>query len=185
MSVRSVALALGAMMLFGCVAAPRGAFRKGFDPASVQEIAVGAFGSGQGSGGEFMRDLFIQELLRRGMSVKAEPSGARYVLKGVVSRFMPERQFMIYSGTQNAVIVNHITEVPGSMVYNVGPVFGLQSEQVVVSNATVGVSARLEDTSTGDVLWTGSFTYEALSVDTAAQAVARYLVNALFGGASR
>jgi len=185
MSLRSLHLVLGAIALSGCVAAPRGAFRKGFDPATVQEIAVGTFSSEQGFSSEFLRDVFTQELLRRGVSVKTQPSAARYVLKGTVARFVPERQFMISAGTHNAVIVNRVTEVPGSTVYNVGPVFGLQHEQVVLTNATVGVSARLEDAATGDVLWTGSFSYEALSVETAAQAVARYLVNALFGGTQR
>jgi hypothetical protein len=171
--------------IFSCVT-PRGTFYKGFDPQKLNVIAVGDFKpyGKESSSGEMIKNLVIEHLLKRGYTVKEKDSAdVEYILVGSVTKFLPEKKYLVYMGTdkQQVMLSGPLTEISGSYVYNIGSAFGVPNSDVVATNSTVGVSARLIEKSTGNVVWTSSFVYEALTVETAADVVVNYLITALTG----
>lgn len=172
-------------LLTSCVT-PRATFYKSFDPQKVSVIAVGEFKSYSGytSSGDMVKNLMIEHLLRRGYTVKEQISeDVEYILTGSVTKFLPEKKYLVYTGTdkQQIMIGGPLTEISGSYVYNIGSAFGIPNSEVVATNSTVGVSARLIEKKTGNIVWTASFVYEALTVETAADIVVNYLITSLTG----
>jgi hypothetical protein len=172
-------------IITSCVT-PKGTFYKGFTPQKINVISIGEFKpySNFPSSGEMMRNLVIDHLLRRGYTIKEQDSPeSEYILLGSVTRFLPEKKYLVYTGTdkQQVMVGGPLTEISGSYVYNLGSAFGLQDSNIVATNSTVGVSARLVEKKTGNVVWTCTFVYEALTVETAADIVANYLVTSLTG----
>ncbi|MCS7151039.1 MAG: hypothetical protein NZ928_01465 [Endomicrobia bacterium] len=185
MNITKSLVILVVVSFFSCVT-PRGTFYKGFDPQKITIISVGEFKpyGNYISSGELVKNLMIEHLLKRGYIVKEENSAdVEYVLTGSVTRFLPEKKYLVYTGTekQQVMIGGPLTEISGSYVYNIGSAFGIPDSQVVATNSTVGVSARLVEKKTGNVVWTSSFVYEALTVETAADVVANYLITSLTG----
>ncbi len=174
-------------MLFyvGCTLTPRGVFYKDFDPRRISVISVGQFTTSSGNAiSDYVKNLMIQNLLARNFTVKEVNSeDVDYVLLGSVTKFLPEKKFLVYTGTnkQQVMLGGPLTEISGSNVYNIGTAFGVSDGEIVVTNATVGVSARLVEKRTGNVVWSSSFSYEALTADTAAEIVANYLITSLTG----
>jgi len=171
--------------IFSCVT-PRGTFYKGFDPQKLSVIAVEDFKpyGEESSSGDMIKNLMIEHLLKRGYTVKEkEAVDVEYVLVGSVTRFLPEKKYLVYMGTdkQQVMLGGPLTEISGNYVYNIGSAFGVPNSDVVATNSTVGVSARLIEKSTGNVVWTSSFVYEALTVETAADVVVNYLITSLTG----
>ncbi len=171
--------------LTACVTS-KGTFYKGFDPQKINVISVGEFRpyGGFPSSGEMIRNLVIEHLLKRGYTIKEQDSAeVEYILLGSVTRFLPEKKYLVYTGTdkQQVMIAGPLTEISGSYVYNLGSAFGIPDSNIVATNSTVGVSARLVEKKTGNVVWTCSFVYEALTVETAADIVANYLITSLTG----
>lgn len=168
---------------YGCGITPKSTFYKNFSLTAQNIISVDQFNSSQDKvAGEYIRDLLIKELLSRNFTVKEINSeDVEYVIAGNVTRFLPEKKFLVYRGEnkQQILLSSTLTEISGSNVYNIGSAFGLPDSQIVVTNATVGVSARLVEKKTGNIVWSGSFVYEALTVDTAAEVVANYLITSL------
>lgn len=173
------------LFFIGCMT-PRGVFYKNFNPQKINIISVGEikpFGRYETSG-EMVRDLIIQHLLARNYTVKEENSSdVEYILLGSVTKFLPEKKFLVYTGTENQQVMlgGPLTEISGSNVYNIGSAFGVPNSEIVVTNATVGVSLRLVEKSSGNVVWSSSFVYEALTSDTAAEIVVNYLITSLTG----
>ncbi|MCX7716239.1 MAG: hypothetical protein N2Z73_02350 [Endomicrobia bacterium] len=185
MKLLKLLLILSITFLFSCLT-PRGTFYKSFDPQKLNVISVGEFKpfGGYISSGDMIRNLMIEHLLKRGFTVKEENSAdVEYVLTGSVTRFLPEKKYLVYTGTekQQVMIGGPLTEISGSYVYNIGSAFGIPNSQVVATNSTVGVSARLIEKKTGNVVWISSFVYEALTVETAADVVVNYLITSLTG----
>lgn len=54
-------------------------------------------------------------------------------------------------------------------------------QQILISNASVGMTAQMLEAATGNIIWTGAYTYEALDVESAAEGVASNLVASLPG----
>ena len=173
------------VFLSSCVT-PRGTFYKGFDPQKITVISVGEFKpyGGYPSSGDLIKNLMIEHLLRRDYTVKEQTDEeVEYILTGSVTRFLPEKKYLVYTGTdkQQVMLGGPLTEISGSYVYNIGSAFGIPNSEVVATNSTVGVSARLVEKKTGKIVWTSSFVYEALTVETAADIVANYLITSLTG----
>lgn len=57
---------------------------------------------------------------------------------------------------------------------------GLQ-QQILTSNASVGMTAQMLEVATGNIIWTGAYTYEALDVESAVEGIASNLVGSLPG----
>lgn len=57
---------------------------------------------------------------------------------------------------------------------------GMQ-QQILISNASVGMTAQMLEVSTGNIIWTGAYTYEALDVESAVEGIASNLVESLPG----
>jgi len=172
--------------VFTACVTPKGTFYKGFDPQKINVISVGEFKpyGNFPSSGEMLRNLVIEHLLKRGYTIKEQDSPeVEYILLGSVTRFLPEKKYLVYTGTekQQVMIGGPLAEISGSYVYNLGSAFGIPDSNIVATNSTVGVSVRLVEKKTGNVVWTCSFVYEALTVETAADIVANYLVTSLTG----
>lgn len=177
------------LFMNSCVT-PRGTFYKGFDPQKINVIAVGNFTpfSNYPSSGDMIKNLVIEHLLKRGYTVKeADNEEVEYMLVGSVTRFLPEKKYLVYTGTekQQVMIGGPLTEISGSYVYNLGSAFGIPDSEIVATNSTVGVCARLVEKKTGNIVWTSSFVYEALTVETAADIVVNYLITSLTGKKAR
>lgn len=171
---------------FFCCVTPKGVFYRGFELSRSAVISVDEFKpyGNYSSSGEMIRDLIIQHLLRRNFIVKdAKAEDVEYVLVGAVIKFQPEKKYLVYMGEEDKQIVvgNTLTEISGSYVYKISSAFGLKNAEVIATNSTVGVSAKLIEKKTGKILWSSSFTYEALTIETAADVVANYLVTSLTG----
>ncbi len=171
--------------IFGCVT-PKGTFYKDFDPQKLSVISVGEINSysDNPSSGEMIKNLIVEHLLQRGYTVKERNSyDVDYVLVGSVTRFLPEKKYLVYIGTDKKQIIlgGPLAEISGSYVYNIGSAFGIPDSNVVATNSTVGVSLRLIEKSSSNIVWTSSFVYEALTVETAADVVVNYLITSLTG----
>lgn len=169
--------------IFSCVT-PRGVFYKDFDPQKLSVISVGEIKSysDNPSSGEMIKSLIVEHLLQRGYTVKERDSyDVEYVLVGSVTKFLPEKKYLVYMGkdTQQVMLGGPLTEISGSYVYNIGSAFGVPNSDVVATNSTVGVSLRLIEKSSANIVWTSSFVYEALTVETAADVVVNYLITSL------
>lgn len=171
--------------IFSCVT-PKGVFYKGFKVLENATIYVGEFKpyNNYSSSGEIIRDMIVQQLLKRNFVVKnVETEDTEYILVGAVIKFQPEKKYLVYMGEDDkqVVVTNALTEINGSYVYKISSAFGLKNAEVIATNSTVAVSAKLIEKKTGKILWSSSFSYEALTVETAAEVVANYLVTSLTG----
>jgi len=178
------------ILFFSSCITPRGIFYKNFDSQKINVISVGEIKpfAQYNVSGEMLRDLMIQNLLARGYTVKEENSAdVDYVLLGSVTKFFPEKKFLVYTGTdkQQVMVGGPLTEISGNNVYNIGSAFGIPNGEVVVTNATVAASVRLVEKRTGNIVWSSSFVYESLTSETAAGIVANYLITALTGKKAR
>lgn len=172
------------IIIFSCIT-PKGTFYKGFDVNKVNTILVGDFKpfANFPSSGDMVRDLVVEHLLKRGYTVKEKDTeDVEYILLGSITKFLPEKKFLVYTGAEKQVMITGpLTEISGNYVYNIGSAFGIPDSEVVATNSTVGVSLRLVEKKTGNVVWTSSFVYEALTVETAADIVVDYLITSLTG----
>lgn len=174
------------VLLCSCVA-PRSAYKKNYNFADIKTISVGKFSSFKGSGnsGSVVENEFVKQLIELGYSVKInELSNTDVILSGSVSEYFPNRRFLIResqsNGQQNVVVAEPAVEISGSHVYNLGSAFGLEgNNQIVVSNATVGIYAYIKDIKTGEVVWSNSYAYEGLDLNTALESTVKYLLNSL------
>lgn len=124
-------------------------------------------------------DEFARQLMHRGYSVKIaradDPQAkADAWLQVSVAQFKPDRKFLVQlnkddkGNPRDVLVVNPVTEISGSGVYP-AKAFGLEDAQVLVSNSTVSLSARLLDGVTREVIWSDAVTYEGLDLDAAVQ----------------
>lgn len=173
-------------MLFSC-AYPRAAYKTGFDFSKIRTIGVGDFSSvgNEPNSGSVVANEFMRQLLSEGYSVKtADAQDADVIMVGNVNEYQPNRRYLINSGRGNGrqqiVVLQQPVELSGSTAYNLGTAFGLGEEnKIIVSNATVGVSAYLKDAHTGEILWSNSYSYEGLDLNTALDGTVRYLLRTL------
>ncbi|OGS17107.1 MAG: hypothetical protein A2219_04615 [Elusimicrobia bacterium RIFOXYA2_FULL_50_26] len=167
----------------GC-ASPRVAFKQGYDFTRIKVVKIGEItpATKKSNSGAVIANEFIRQLLAAGYTVKTADDGAYdVVLEGNVTEYLPNNRYLIQTnkadGATKVVVINQPVELSGTNAYNLGSAFGLgEDSRVVVSNATVGVSAFLRDAVTGEVVWSNTYSYEGLDLTTAMEGVVRYLL---------
>jgi len=176
-----------ALVIGGCASWSRRApYKMGYDFKSVEKVYVEEFKSvsneAYSNSGAVVRDAFVLELLRRGYKVLSDPSSADAVISGSVMTYNPEKRYiiMLQKPGEKRIVNQQLTEIPGSNVYSFGSAFGLKEDnQILVSNAIVGVAANMRDARTGEVVWSNDFTYEGLDLASALSGVASYLIKTI------
>jgi len=162
--------------------APRVAIKKGFDFTKIKTIGIGEI-TPEGPGSEIVKDEFTREFILMGYNVKRSIKDVDIILSGAITEYSPSKKYLMFIGdngttAQTQVIVTQpVMEISGSNVYSLGTAFGLGTKgQIVVSNATAGVTVRLIDPIQNEVVWTYSYSYEGLDIQTAVSSVVSYIV---------
>jgi hypothetical protein len=122
----------------------------------------------------FVTDEFARQLIARGYRVRvgSPSSGSDVWLQITVSQVIPDKKYLVPlegAGGRQTMVLNPITEIGGRSLYPSGSGAGLQDAQILVSNATLTLSARLLTPETQDLLWSGTVTYEGLDLDMAVE----------------
>ncbi|MFH1260026.1 MAG: hypothetical protein ABII74_09535 [Elusimicrobiota bacterium] len=190
----------GLLTIFqGC--APRAAILQGYDFTRIKRIAVLDFSGQEVNSGKIVADEFVRQFMYRGIDVVDRKTagedtrkktnflkslkddlGIDAIVQGTVTEYMPSQKFIVFLGSQNStgvVALNPMVPIGGKTVYSEGTAFGLPDSQIVTVSATIGVSANLVDTSTGQVVWSGNYTYEGLDIMTATENLVAYLLKSL------
>jgi hypothetical protein len=174
-------------VLIAC-APTRLAIKTGYDFSQIKIIGVSEFG-GEGESGKIVQEEFIRQFLKKGLIVKEvgkETKPEREIdilVTGAVTRYLPERKFLVYLGEgttdQKIIIYPSLTEISGTYGYAWGRIAGLEGSQILVTNATIGIAAKMVDPKSGEVIWADSYTYEGLDIQTATGNVVRYFLHSL------
>jgi hypothetical protein len=123
-------------------------------------------------------DEFARQLILRGYSVQVRPRGGTKtdaVLQVNIAQLTPDKKYLVQldkkdGGKDRDVLVLHpVTEISGRTVYPSASVSGLEDAQIMISNATVSLSARLMDPASREILWSAAATYEGLDLDAAVE----------------
>lgn len=180
------------LFLSGC-ATTRVGLKPGYDFSKVRSVAIGTFVpfGGYNTSSELVADEFARVLMQNGYIVKRNEEDVDVILQGSITQFAPSRKFLFYTAEpldidkekKVVVVTPQMLEIGGSNVYSLGYAFGLgRNAQILISNATIGISARLIDASTKEIVWTNSFTYEGLDIQSATETTVRYLVKSIIRG---
>ncbi|MFH1714876.1 MAG: CsgG/HfaB family protein [Elusimicrobiota bacterium] len=174
----------------GC--APIGVIRKGFDITNVERIGILSFSSystGTPSSGDMVADEFSKQLMIKGYTVVErrrieaimrelnykygdvqDPAiireigkklGVDYLMTGTVSKYIPEKRYLVIKGQNDMIALD------GAGVRTMD--FTQDDASVVLTNADVGITARLFEVTTGNVVWIGSYSYESFDIETAVE----------------
>ncbi|MDI6757279.1 MAG: hypothetical protein QME32_04575 [Endomicrobiia bacterium] len=173
-------LLVSAMLLSGC-ATPRASYKAGYNFSSIRRIYVEEFKpvTTFENSGAVVRDAFVSEFIRAGYSVTDDASSADAIVGGSVRTYNPEKRYliMLQKPGEQRIVNQNLTEIPGSSIYSFGSAFGLKEDnQIIVSNAIVGISATLRDVGTREVVWSNDYTYEGLDISTTLNGLVRYLI---------
>jgi hypothetical protein len=178
---------LAAALLLSSCMAPRGAYDPSYDFAKIRTVKVGDFSAPgkHSNAGSVIQGEFMRQMLSMGYIVKsAESNDADVILEGSVTEFLPNRRYLVQNTQKDAkgnivVVQQNAVEIGGSNVYNLGAAFGADGTQILVSNATVGISSYLKDAKTGQIIWSNTYTYEGLDLNSAMEGAVRYLVTSI------
>jgi hypothetical protein len=131
-------------------------------------------------------DELARQLISRGYSVRLArgraAADADALLQVSVAQYTPDKKYLVQldkdSGgrARDVFVLNPAMEVGGRSVYPTTGVSGVEGAQIVVSNATVSLSARLLDARTKEILWSTAVTYEGLDLDAAVEGAAASLM---------
>ncbi|MFW6134572.1 MAG: CsgG/HfaB family protein [Elusimicrobiota bacterium] len=173
----------------GC--GPKAAFISDYDFSKIERIGVLKFDSSQVNyfssydPGYAVADEFVFQFVKRGVKV-VERSRIEQVLKehnlwksgnidpatikemgkilgvdalvfGTVTRYIPDKKRRIY-----------IEDPDGNM-----------KEEVFMVDAEVGISARMVDVVTGEVVWAGSYSYDSFYIETAVRQAVSAMLDSL------
>jgi len=150
------------LLLSSCT--PYVAYKKDYDFKKIKKIAVLNFDSyiGFDSSGMAVRDEIIRHLIESGITVVERERidevmkegeidykkarnifGVDAIITGSVSKYIPEKEEYIY-----------FKDEEGNLQY-----------EVKYFDAEVGISARLIDTETGEIIWANTYTYESFDLE--------------------
>lgn len=181
----SLLLCLG---LLSC--APRVAIKSGYDFSRIKTILVEVKSTGQTIDvNKIVANEFIRQLIQSGYSVRLYRSDEELppdsaILSATVMEFQPNRRYLIYEpGVSSTTLLATPTtlELGGNNVYtfNVAGLSGLENSRVVISNATIGISANLLDGVSGEVVWSNYYSYDGLDIGAALSGAVGYLVRSI------
>lgn len=185
-----LAVTLAVCIIFtGC--GPRVAIRSDYDFRKIVRIGVLKFNSSQiqylssYDPGSAVADEFVFQFLNRGIKViersyieniikehnlwksgNIDPAtikkmgkilGVDALVMGTVTRYIPDRKKRIY-----------IKDDQGKI-----------QEEIFLVEAEVGISARMVDVVTGEVIWAGSYVYDSFYIDAAIRQAVSAILNSL------
>ncbi|GAF75529.1 unnamed protein product [marine sediment metagenome] len=173
----------------GC--GPKVAIRKDYDFKKIVRVGVLKFDSSQVQylpsydPGNAVADEFVFQFIDRGVKVversrieniikehnlwksgNIDPAtikemgkilGVDALIMGTVTRYIPDKKNRIY------IKDNH----------------GKMQEEIFLVDAEVGISARMVDVVTGEVIWAGSYVYDSFYAETAIRQVVSAILNSL------
>lgn len=182
---------LSAFLFISAGCGPKIAFRQDYDFSRIQRVGVIKFDSNSlsysaGSDpGSAVADEFIFQFLNRGVKVversrlqtilrehnlwkggDIDPNtikkmghilGVDALVMGTVTRFVPDKKERIY-----------VRDPSGNV-----------QEEIFLVEAEVGISARMVDVETGEVVWASSYIYDSFYVDTAIRQAVSAILNSL------
>ncbi|MFA5858049.1 MAG: hypothetical protein WC955_03180 [Elusimicrobiota bacterium] len=186
---------------FSCTGQYTMGIRQDYNFNGIKSVGITEFtpSGSVSSSGKIVQDAFVRYLLSKGVDVKivntktgdeltnARLAGVTVLITGSVIEFQPDRKYLVYLGEDNSPntqkvvhVSSQLTEIPGSNIYGRGPAFGVEGKsEILVSNATVGVSANMIDTQTGSVIWSNNYVYEGLDLQGTLDGLVRYLMRTL------
>ncbi len=199
---KAIWAALGSAALCACVG-PQVAVNPRADFSQINRVAVVTF---SGAAGDVAADMLTQQLVAHGANVverqqlnailqeqhlatsgALDPRTIKQVGKilgvdalfiGTVSQSMPAQSYLV-TGAGRRNVVTTVTPVGNAAVVSEGPVFGVPNSQVVTTEATASVVARMVDVQTASILWSGSMTYEGFDVQSAMESISEAFVHSL------
>jgi hypothetical protein len=186
----SAAIGCTFLVFLSACASPRVAYKKGFDFSQIHTVSIGDFSSAAGypNSGAVVAGEFIRQMLSQGYQITTTSAGnADAIVYGSVTEFFPNRRYLIQNqqgtASQQTIVIQEPVELSGSNVYSLGNAMGLgQGNQIVVSNASVGVSAYIKDVRTGEIIWSNAYTYEGLDLNSALEGTVRYMLRSIPAG---
>jgi hypothetical protein len=122
-------------------------------------------------------DEFARQLMARGYDVRfrspgAAADGSDARLEVNLTQMIADKKYLVplTGGKDNtAFVLSPVTEISGRTLMPSATGVGLEDAQVMVSNATVGLSARLMSPAGGELWWAAALTYEGLDLDAAVE----------------
>jgi len=155
-----------------------------FNFSSIRSITVSPF---SGPGGQTVSDEFVREFIGMGLGVTDASHAGQVIFKGNVTEYKPNNAWMVFlgsttlvsSGSQTIVVNNPVVSLSSARVTEEGSVLSVPHAQVASVNSVVGVTASLVDAASGQTVWSGSFSYEALDLPGALQVVVKSLAESL------
>jgi hypothetical protein len=159
------------LLLNACFAPVRTATMPGVDFSKIKSVLVL---EPEFAEQRFVTDEFARQLMARGYRVRVggPSAGSDVWLQVTVSQVIPDKKYLVpLEGVlgRQTLVLNPITEIGGRSLYPSGSGAGVQDAQILVSNATLSLSARLITPNTQELLWSGSVTYEGLDLDVAVE----------------
>ncbi len=172
-----ILVCLSLFMLLGC--AVRYSVKKGYDFTKVKRIAVCEFSgtSVLANSGDIVADEFVLQMIEKGYNV-IERSKVNLLIRernldstdyGRLGKLLGVDAILTGSVTKYA-------EDASRMIYYTDSSGVLRSE-ATISRAVVGVSARLIDVNTGEVVWTARNDDEAFDIQNAVSFVVAGLLD--------
>jgi hypothetical protein len=167
--MRGFVIAAALFLVAGCTS-HRVIVNPAFDFSKVRRISVAPF---DGPGGPAATDEFVKELVQTGIEVTDAKHAGDVLLQGSVTEYKPAMQLMVFLGNDYPVVT------PMSQVTPEAAALGAHRSQVAAVIATVGIQAHLSDTSTHNIVWADSYSYEGLDLSSAMGAVVGSLTRSL------
>jgi hypothetical protein len=172
----------GSMALCAC-ATKQKPIKSVADFSRIHKISVVPF---EGTGGREVTDEFVRQLLALGLEVTDSQHPGDAVLKGAVEDYKPAHTLMVFLGKTTVLVpggqpvtVNNPILSPGTAQVTPNAAAGTRNAQVASVSAMVGVEAQLTEASSGAALWSGTYSYEAMDMPGAIQAVVGALAQSL------
>ena len=162
-----IILTLAALALFGC--AVRYSVKKGYDFTKIKRIAVCDFSGSYSfaNSGDVVADEFVLQMLEKGYNV---------IERNKVNLLIRERNLDSTDYSKlgkllgvDAILTGSVSkyaEDAGRTVYSTDANGNARTE-IAMSRAVVGVSARLIDVNTGEIIWTARNDDEAFDISNA------------------
>jgi hypothetical protein len=182
------------VFLTGCVS--RAAIKKDYDFTKIKRVGVLSFSSRRAGIGEAIADEFMRQLLMKNINVVEraqlasilqeqdlgtsgylDPATAKkakallgvdVIITGTVTEYSPHNEYT-YPSTNTTTI----RTIKGETKTIERP------SEIVITNAQVGISARMIDVETGSVVWINSYTYDAMDIQTAIEWTVSDLLDSL------
>lgn len=190
MSIKNIVLyAVCFAVFFVSSCAPRVAFKRDYDFSSIKKVGVLNFQSASLdalSSGDAISDEFVRQFLSMGITVVErqrinevlmeknfgdkehvealqrlnEKLGVDVVVTGTITKYVLDKK--------NYILLGDVTNPEADV-----------RTRVITTNAEVGLSARMIDLKTGNIIWASSYSYESFNVEDALYGAVSYLVSGL------